>query len=878
MTWNREEGLLAPLSLRRAGLLGRSAAMLVVLLALFALLALAPAVSRGETANGRESVLVLHSYGPDFVWTRSQQEGIDAVFGPLAAAYDVRIEYLDALRHPELLKGPLLLDLLRAKLAKQRIRVVLTSDNAAFNFARAHRAELFPEAAIVFEGVNGYEDSTLGGEKGITGVAEDTDLSGTLQVLRQLLPQTKRIFFPGMTDDITYRAIRTTIAKDLATLPPQVAVEFPEYSDVDAAIKALGTLPPDSAIVFMSNMRTRKGVGISSQRAVELISAATPAPVFTNWDFVVGHGAVGGSVISGVEQGRQAAEIALEVLGGKHAESIPVRRGAGRTFLFDYRQLTRFGIPASRLPPGATVMFAPQRSFQIPREAAWIAGISFVALLGITASLLLSMRRRRHAEEQVRALNQELEQRVRQRTDELSVAKEAAEAANRAKSVFLANMSHELRTPLNAILGFAQIMERDTHMPEDERKNIATINRSGNHLLSLINDVLEISRIEAGRTQAVRKAFDLPVALVSVEEIIRIRAEAKGLTFSVERPADLRPYVLGDVHHLSQVLINLLGNAVKYTDQGRVTLRVAPEDSDCIRFEVRDTGPGIAADEQERIFQAFYQTQGGIAKSEGTGLGLTISRQFVRLMGGEITVASEPGKGSTFSFSIPLPASDAAPVGGEASRIVGLADGQEAPRILVAEDHPDNQQVVEQLLRQIGCEVKIASNGQSAIDCFQTWHPLLILMDMRMPVMDGYEATRAIRTLPGGEHIPIVALTASAFEEDRGKVLAAGCNEMVKKPIEQNHLFEVIGRMLGLRFDYAEVSPFELGSPAISAVDLSGLPVDARKDLCEAAGVLDKEALLSIVERLRPDHPAEAEAIAKLIEGYRFDVIQQLCQ
>jgi signal transduction histidine kinase/DNA-binding response OmpR family regulator len=857
----------------------RFVAAFAVLLALAVFLAAVPQSARAASqTHGRESVLVLHSYSPDFVWTRSQQDGVDAVFGPLAATYDVRIEYLDALHHPGLLKDPLLLDFFRAKFKTQQFRVVLTSDNAAFDFARAHRAELFPEAPIVFMGLNGFKDSTLQGESGITGVAEDSDMAGTLQTLLKLAPQTKRIVFPGMADDITYRAIRTTITKDLATLPPQIVAEFPEYPNVDAAIEALRTLPPDSAIVIMSNMRTRDGEGISSQHVVELVSAAVSVPVFTNWDFVVGHGAVGGSVISGLEQGRLAGEIAVRVLDGERPESIPVRRGAGKTLLFDHRQLERFGIPTSRLPPGAEVLFAPERFFRISREAAWIAGVSFALLLGVIAALFRAVQRRRRAEEQVRTLNQGLEQRVQERTAELSVAMEAAETANRAKSTFLANMSHELRTPLNAILGFAQIMERDARLPEDERKNVATINRSGNHLLSLINDVLEIARIEAGRTQSLRTVFDLPATLMSVEEMIRIRAEAKGLAFDVERPADLQPRVLGDGHHLSQVLINLLGNAVKYTDQGRIALRVEPEDNDRIRFEISDTGLGIAKDDQERVFQAFYQTERGIAKSEGTGLGLTISRQFVRLMGGEIMVASELGKGSTFSFSIPLPPTDAAPHAEEGARIVGLADGQTAPRILVAEDHPDNQQVVEQLLRQIGFQVKIAANGQAAIDCFQTWHPQLILMDMRMPVMDGYQATQAIRQLPGGESIPIVALTASAFEEDRGKVLAAGCNDMVRKPIEQNPLFEIIGRMLGLRFDYAEAARTEHSGLATEATDLSSLPADMRMELRQAAGVLDKEAITAIVDRLRSDHHAEAETIANLVESYHFDVIEKLCQ
>lgn len=385
----------------------RCLTLLLLLAAFLPVYSLTPTPAHARVQQ-RENILVLHSYSQDFVWTRSQQEGIDAVFGPLAAAYDVQIEYLDAVHYPELLQDPRLLNVLRAKYLNRQFKIVLTSDNAAFSFARTHRAELFPGVPIIFMGVNGYTDALLQGEKAITGVAEDTDLAGTLKVLLQLLPRTKRIVFPGMTDDITYHAIRTTITRELTALPPEIKTEFPEYPDVDAALDALRKLPPDAAIVIMTNMRTRNGQGISSQRVVELVSAAAPVPVFTNWDFTVGHGALGGSVISGVEQGRQAAEIAVRVLRGELPESIPVRRGAGQTLLFDYRQLTRFDIPASRLPPGSMVLFAPERILHISRETAWAVGISFVLLLGVTVSLVLSVRRRRRAEEQVRVINQEL--------------------------------------------------------------------------------------------------------------------------------------------------------------------------------------------------------------------------------------------------------------------------------------------------------------------------------------------------------------------------------------------------------------------------------------------------------------------------------------
>jgi len=495
---------------------------------------------------------------------------------------------------------------------------------------------------------------------------------------------------------------------------------------------------------------------------------------------------------------------------------------------------------------------------------------SLIGVLGIGHDIT----EHRHIQQELIRHRDHLEEVAAARTDELNQAKLAAEAANQAKSTFLANMSHELRTPLNAILGFAQIMAHDEQMPEGERRNVAIINRSGRHLLSLINDVLAISRIEAGHTEISQEPFDLPSTINAVEEMIHVRAEDKGLAFVVEHPADMPNYVLGDANHLREVLINLLGNAAKCTDHGQIGLRMQVENEGRIRFDVTDTGPGIAKEEQERIFQAFYQSPGDSYKAEGTGLGLAISRNLVRLMGGDITVVSMPGEGSTFSFSIPLPPAAVVPQADSGARVIGLSEGQNYPRILVAEDHPDNQQVVEQILTRIGCQVRIAANGQIAVELFQTWHPQLILMDIRMPVMNGYEATRIIRSLPGGDKTPVVALTASVFEEERSKALAAGCNDLVRKPIEENQLFEIIRRLLGLRYEYAESVP--AAPTAVAKADLSALPTEIRADLAQVVTMLDEEAVVSIVKRLRAEYPDEANVIMELLEGYRFDRIGEL--
>jgi PAS domain S-box-containing protein len=473
--------------------------------------------------------------------------------------------------------------------------------------------------------------------------------------------------------------------------------------------------------------------------------------------------------------------------------------------------------------------------------------------------------------------------------EELRQAKDAAEAASRAKSAFLANMSHEIRTPMSAILGYTQLLQRDPWLQRRQQQHLDVIGRSGEHLLSLINDVLEMSKIEAGHRRLVRDSFDLWGMMDDIERMFRLRAIEKRLRFEVQRSTSVPRNLVSDEVKLRQVIVNLLGNAVKFTEQGGVTVHIfalrADEGEQRLIVEVKDTGPGISDDEVIELFQPFAQARVGIQARGGTGLGLALSREFARLMGGDITVQSRLGHGSIFRLEIPIELTSAKiPVRAppRSGKVMAIAGRDRPVRVIVVDDNDDNRSWLRQLLSQIGFDVREATNGAEAVSLFEQWTPHVVLMDMNMPVLDGYAAMRAIRTLPKGRGATLIAVTASAFDEERTAIVAAGADGWVRKPCNESDLLEEIRAHLDIQYRYLDASQRSspsLHAPPPSPVDAQiGLPTGLAERLQGAARIADFEHLTELIGTIPPEHARVADELQRLVDRYDYDKIELMLQ
>ncbi|MEG3641455.1 ATP-binding protein [Magnetococcus sp. PR-3] len=490
---------------------------------------------------------------------------------------------------------------------------------------------------------------------------------------------------------------------------------------------------------------------------------------------------------------------------------------------------------------------------------------------------------RKAVEKEVRELNRSLEQRVEERTRALTQALQQAEVANQAKSTFLANMSHELRTPLNAILGFCGLLNRGENLTLDQQENVGIIHRSGDHLLQLINDVLDMSKVESGRMDVVIEAIPLHQLLHDIRDMMAIRAQQKDLTFHYEPNATLPQFIHADAAKVRQILINLLGNAVKFTKEGGIALRVATHEEAntlWLIIEVQDSGCGIAEDKIKSIFEPFIQVGRSRGSMEGTGLGLSISKRLIEMMGGTLKVESQIKHGTLFQLKLPITEAHAQEIQDKPvdNRVIGLSADQPDYRILVVDDAVANRRLLVKLLQEVGFDVKEACNGVQAIERWKTWKPHLIWMDIRMPEMGGDEAAKQIKAYSEHDDTIIIALTASIFRDEMQRLLAMGFSTCLRKPFRESEIFTAMETYLGVQFIYKDPQTLTTTSEqgSLKPATLANLPDDLKQELLHALEMGNIVEVEKNVDKIEAINEKLASALRSKAEDFQFEELLHL--
>ncbi len=744
-------------------------------------------------------VFVLHSYHEGLPWSRGLEKGLDQGFDNAGVPVELHVEYLDRIRAKDTSILQDLENLFKKKLKGIPVNAVIATDDPAFSFLLERREALFPGVPLFFCGPNGLKSSGIKDITAITGIAENPDMRGTIDLVQKLHPQAGEFAVVSDRNPASLRVLNT-LNQIQREMKESFTLNVLTDESLDSLKRELHSLPAGTPVLYHAFMQDSSGREYGSNLAVlEELSTEVNLPFYTFKKIDMGHGAVGGSVISEELMASLTAQMVAEYLKGKSLRDIPPVFDTPQVFIFDANQLKRLNIPESELPSGSIVINRRISTYEANKALFRSVSIIFCLLVLLVSVLALNVRRRIAAERQLKLINEDLEQRVRDRTEDFNQALLRAEAATRVKSDFLANMSHEIRTPMNAIIGMSHLISQ-TPLNDKQKDYIDKITMAGKSLLNIINDILDFSRIEAGKLEIQSREFNLDNVLDNLSNLNSQRASAKGLELLFRVDPDVPRILRGDDLRLGQVLLNLVSNAVKFTDKGEILVSVNVKERTgekvILEFCVRDSGIGMTREQMATLFESFTQADASTTrKYGGTGLGLAISKYLANLMNGVISVESTPGKGSRFTVALPF-------YTGNLSSAAALPSpgGHNNYNVLIIDDNETSREILSEYLKAFGFSTEDVESAEKGIELLNTGKRSfeIVLMDYRMAGLDGITATETIKRQSGDGHVPaVILITAYGQDDVLKRAEAAGADSVLIKPVSPVVLYNAILKALG---------------------------------------------------------------------------------